>query len=159
MNVSRSQIRIYLRLIDEAYRKQTWHGPNLRGSLRGLTAKEASVRPGRGRHNIWEIALHAAYWKYIVRRRILGEKKGSFPVSGSNWFTRPSPGASWEADLKLLEETHKRLRTTVASLSDKDLATVPAGTRYTNERTISGIANHDVYHAGQIQLIKRFVRG
>ena len=73
---SNPQIKLLLSLIDEAYEKKTWHGPNLRGSIRGLTAKQASWRPSPKRHNIWEIVVHAAYWKYIVRRRLLGEKKG-----------------------------------------------------------------------------------
>jgi hypothetical protein len=63
---------LVLALLDEGYEKRTWHGPNLRQSLRGVTAKQAAWRPERGRHNIWEVALHAAYWKYSVRRRIEG---------------------------------------------------------------------------------------
>ena len=46
--------------IDEAFDKKSWHGPNLRGSLRGVTAQQAAWRPGPDRHNIWELALHAA---------------------------------------------------------------------------------------------------
>jgi len=107
-----------LRLIDEGFGKRAWHGTNLKGSLRGLTAKEASRRPGRGRHNIWEIAVHAAYWKYAVRRRLLGEKRGSFPLKGSNWFTRPAPGADWKKDLRLLDGMHITMRRAVASLRD-----------------------------------------
>ena len=71
------EIHLLLQLIDEAYEKRAWQGTNLRGSLRGLTAQEAAWRPAPERHNIWEIVLHAAYWKYIVHRRLLGEKKGS----------------------------------------------------------------------------------
>ncbi len=58
------QIRLLLRELDQAYDKKAWHGTTLRGSLRGLTVKEARWRPARGRHNIWELVLHAAYWKY-----------------------------------------------------------------------------------------------
>ena len=148
-----------LRLIDEAYEVKTWHGPNLRGSLRGLSAHEASRRPAPGRHNIWEVAVHAAYWKYTVRRRILGEKRGSFPLKGSNWFTRPAPGADWKADLRLLDDVHRGMRDAIAALDESDLPKKPPGSKVSNEAIISGIAFHDVYHAGQIQLLKRFVRG
>jgi len=144
-----------LRLIDEAYELSTWHGPNLRGSLRGVTAAQASKRPAPGRHNIWEEAVHAAYWKYVVRRRILGEKRGSFPLPGSNWFTRPSPEAGWKDDLRLLDDFHRMMRETIASLDEKDLARVPRGSKRSNRAMISGVAFHDVYHAGQIQLLKR----
>src|SRR5713101_8707856 len=62
------EIEHLLGLLDEAYRRAAWHGPNLRGSIRGLTAREAAWRPKAGRHNIWEIVAHTAYWKYAVRR-------------------------------------------------------------------------------------------
>jgi uncharacterized damage-inducible protein DinB len=147
-----------LRLVDEAYEVKTWHGANLRGSLRGLSADEASRRPAPGRHNIWEVAVHAAYWKYTVRRRILGEKRGSFPVEGSNWFLRPAPGADWRADLRLLDDVHRGMREAIASLDERDLPKRPPRSKVSNEAIISGIAFHDVYHAGQIQLLKRLIR-
>ncbi|HJS59272.1 MAG TPA: hypothetical protein VKA01_14315 [Vicinamibacteria bacterium] len=55
---------ILLGLLDEAFDKKAWHGTNLRGSVRGLDARTAAWRPGPRRHNIWELAVHAAYWKY-----------------------------------------------------------------------------------------------
>src|SRR5437899_12362197 len=59
--------KLVLALLDEAYERKTWHGPNLKQSLKGVSMVEAAWRPGPGRHNIWEVALHAAYWKYTVR--------------------------------------------------------------------------------------------
>ncbi len=99
-----------LELLDKAYDHPSWHGPNLRNSLRGVTARQAAWRPGRGRHNIWEVAVHAAYWKYAVRRRLRGEKRGSFALKGSNWFARPASVTekAWRADLALLEEERTR---------------------------------------------------
>ena len=64
--------RLILRLLDEAYERKTWHGANLKQSIKGLTAKEAAWRPWTGSHNIWEETLHTAYWKYAVRRRLEG---------------------------------------------------------------------------------------
>src|SRR6266849_1648874 len=81
--------QLILTLLDEAYEKRTWHGPNLRQSLRGVSARQAAWRPAPGRHNIWELAVHAAYWKYAVRRRLTGGKRGSFVLKGSNFFRRP----------------------------------------------------------------------
>ena len=81
-----------LELIDEAFQKKAWHGPNLRGTIRGLGAAEAAWRPGPGRHSVWELVVHAAYWKYAVRRRVTGEKRGTFALAGSNWFPRPDAG-------------------------------------------------------------------
>lgn len=86
------RVAVLLRLIDQAYDKKSWHGTNLRGSLRGLSAEDAAWRPAVGRHNIWELAVHAAYWKYSVLRRLRGGERGGFPVKGSNWFRRPEDG-------------------------------------------------------------------
>lgn len=155
-----SEIQLLVDLIDQAYDKRAWHGTNLKGSVRRLTAGEAAWRPGLGRHNIWEIIVHAAYWKYTIRRRLLGEKRGSFPLKGSNWFERPDGGsaATWEQDLKLLEETHHSMREAVAMLSPSLLHKQTAKSKYTNAQVIYGIASHDLYHAGQIQLIKRLMK-
>jgi hypothetical protein len=154
------RIRLLLDLLGEGYEKKAWHGPNLRGSLRGLELPQVIWRPMPGRHNIWEIAVHAAYWKYTVRRRLLGEKRGSFPLKGSNWFPRPSDGdaAEWRDDLALLEQTHRSLRAAVAEVDPATLDRAPAGSKVTNAALIRGIACHDVYHAGQIQLLKRLAR-
>jgi len=154
--------RILLALLDEAFDTKAWHGPNLRGSVRRVDAATAAWRPGPGRKNLWEHVVHAAYWKYTIRRRLLGEKRGSFPLKGSNWFARPDPAVhrldwdeAWAADLKLLDHTHSSLRAAVAGLSPAALDAVTKGSKYPNAFVIRGAAMHDVYHAGQIQLIKR----
>jgi hypothetical protein len=154
-----TEISLLLRIIDEGYEKKAWHGPNMRGAIRGLDAQRAAWRPGPNRHNIWEIVVHAAYWKYAVRRRILGEKRGSFPLKGSNWFVRPTSAteADWKADVALLEDTHRKMRVAVAGFSPKELQKIPQGSKVSNAAIIYGIALHDVYHAGQIQLLKRLV--
>ena len=77
--------------VDEAFDHRSWHGTNLRGSLRGMRAATASRRPALERHNAWEIAVHAAYWKYAAWRRLTGEKRGTFARAGSNWFASPTP--------------------------------------------------------------------
>ncbi len=147
--------------LDQAYDRRSWHGTNLRGSLRGVSAAQAAWRPGAGRHNIWEIALHAAYWKYAVWRRLTGEPRGSFGVEGSNWFERPGAGPlatrerAWRGDLAVLGTAHARLRDAVAALSPSSLARRPPGARTTAFDLVSGIVAHDLYHAGQVQLLKR----
>lgn len=147
-------------MVDEGYASRAWHGPNLRGAIRGLNAKQASWRPSKKRHNIWEIVVHCAYWKYIVRRRILGEKKGSFPLKGSNWFHRPEEVTepSWKRDRKLLADMHSSLAEAITGLEDSDLQKKPKGSIWSIRSTVYGIAMHDVYHAGQIQLLKRMMK-
>ena len=149
--------RLLLQILDEAYDRKSWHGTNLRGSLRGVRPSEAAWRPARGRHNIWELAVHAAYWKYAVTRQLTGEKRGSFRLSGSNWFARPvgAPTAkAWRDDLAILESEHRRLPEAVATLPPAALRR-RMGRKYLALQLITGAAMHDVYHAGQIQLLKR----
>jgi hypothetical protein len=151
-----------LRVLDEGFDKKAWHGPNLRGSVKLVEVDVAAWRPGPGRKNVWEHAMHAAYWKYAVRRRITGEKRGSFPYAGSNWFARPDPHVhlmdwpeAWTAEKKLLDEQHRLLREAVAAFDPKKLDKPWAGSKYVPREQILGVAMHDVYHAGQIQLIKK----
>jgi uncharacterized damage-inducible protein DinB len=146
--------------VDEAYNRAAWHGPNLRGAIRGVTAREAALPPRPGRHNIWEIVVHAAYWKYAVRRRLSGEKRGSFSLPGSNWFSRPLERTekAWRTDVALLDKEHQLLREAVSSFRTENLDNRAHGSKSSARRLIAGIALHDVYHAGQIQLIKKLLR-
>ena len=157
--MANSEINLLLTMIDQSFDHKSWHGTNLRGALRGISPEEAAWRPAATRHNIWEIAVHAAYWKYVVWRRLAGEAHGSFPIKGSNWFERPGPGAldgrQWKADMALLNEIHISMRAAVAEVTSQELHRTPAGSKVSNLALITGIAAHDLYHAGQIQLLKR----
>ncbi len=148
--------------LDEAFERRSWHGTNLRGAVRGLPVGAASWRPGPRRHNIWEVAVHAAYWKYAVWRRLTGATRGSFPLKGSNWYTRPRPGArdddAWAADVTLLVASHRRLREAVEALDPDALLQPMSKGAYTPAFLVRGVTAHDLYHAGQIQLLKRLWR-
>ncbi len=146
--------------IDTAYDRLSWHGPNLRASLRGMTPALAAWRPTPRRHNIWELIVHAAYWKYVAWRRLTGAKKGSFPLAGSNFITRPiekTPRAL-NADLELLDQMHRMLREAAAAVKPGDLDGGSAQKGVTKRALLTGIAAHDLYHAGQIQLLKRMAK-
>ena len=155
-----SDLNELLFLIDTAYNRVSWHGTNLGASIRALAPRQAAWRPGPKRHNIWELVIHAAYWKYVAWRRLTSSKRGSFPLDGSNWMTRPQQvsAKAWKANIQLLAETHRTLREVVAALSPTDLAGKPRGSKVTNLALVTGIAAHDLYHAGQIQLLKALMR-
>ena len=144
-------------LVDSAYDRVSWHGPNLRGSLRGVSLDAAAWRPQPGAHNVWELLVHAAYWKYVAWRRLTGAARGSFPLEGSNFFERPveATAAAWRADLRLLKAIHRDLRAAVAAAAPRTIEARLPGSRVTRLRLITGVAAHDVYHAGQIQLLKK----
>jgi hypothetical protein len=155
-----SELSQLLFLIDTSYDRVSWHGTNLRGSIRGVTPRQAAWRPRRGRHNIWELVVHAAYWKYVAWRRLTSAARRSFPLEGSNWFVRPQQVTSkaWRADIALLEQTHRTLRAAIADLRPADLNRKPPRSKVTMRALVTGVAAHDLYHAGQIQLLKRLHR-
>lgn len=149
----RELLNLLLANLDGAYLTRGWHGPTLRGAIRGLSAGDVSWRPGEGRHNIWELTAHAAYWKYIGRRRLSGER-ARFALKGSNWIPAPETidEASWQRVVQLLDDEHRLLREVIASLGDADLRDRK------KLRLLYGVAAHDVYHTGQIQLVKKLMR-
>ena len=140
--------------LDRAYNRRSWHGTNLRGSIRGLSARDVVWRPAPARHNIQELVVHAAYWKYAVRRRLAGEPRGSFPLHGSNWFSRDvADERQWRGDVRLLDDMHRQLRAAIGSIDLKRATLRDRGE--TPLSLIAGVIAHDLYHAGQIQLLKR----
>lgn len=155
-----SEIALLLAAYDQAFDRKSWHGPNLRGSIRGLSAEQASWRPAPERHNIWEQVLHCAYWKYVVWRKVTGARRGSFPAKGSNWIARPAEASAavWNADVKLLASIHRQLREAIATLDPRLLPNSPIGSKVSHQMLITGVIAHDTYHAGQIQLLKRLQR-
>lgn len=148
-----------VRALDRAYLGPSWHGPSLAGALRGVSAEAAAWRPQAKRHNIWEYAVHAAYWKYRVFRLLTDLPPRTFELAGSNFYLRPDPGdpegaseAAWKNDRALLATWHERLRGAVESFEPDRLQETPGKSEHTFEGLIHGAAAHDVYHAGQIRL-------
>ncbi len=152
---------LLLRLLDEGFDHRAWHGPNLLGALRGLDAEAALWRPAPGRHNAWEVLLHCAYWKHRVRARLVEVPRAAFAHPGRDWPGLPDTRteASWRKDLRLLRDTHRQLREALASLSEADLARPLPGLKVPRVRAALGIAQHDIYHAGQIRLLRRLAAG
>lgn len=155
------EIALLLTLLDQGFDKTAWHGPNLRSSLRGVTAEQALWRPAPGRHCIWELALHCAYWKRVARRRMSADPVERFPRSPSDWPRVPGePGESaWKADLALLDDEHRLLRELVAALDPADLHRPAEGRKRPRIEHVRGVALHDVYHAGQVRLLRRMMGG
>lgn len=155
----KGRVALLLDLLERNYRGSSWQGTSLRGSLRGLTPRQAAWKPGPGRNSCWNLLLHAAYWKYATRRRLEGGKRGGFGRGRSNWPPLPEgiTQKAWREDLALLDEQHERLCQVVAGLSDAALDR-PLGYRWTVAAALHGLASHDSYHTGQIQLLKRLMK-
>ncbi|HEV8605699.1 MAG TPA: DinB family protein [Tepidisphaeraceae bacterium] len=136
-------------LLDRAFNKRSWHGANLMGTIRGVQVRQAKKRVS-GRKTIWEQLLHAAYWKNVVIRKLSGQ--GAMERKGSNWLKMPRPGneKQWKDDLTMLRELHRKLRGIVAEMSAK--------MSQKDTWLIQGAAFHDIYHAGQIKLLRRLMK-
>lgn len=150
MTTSSAQAKaLLLDAIASAYNRNGWHGATLRGALRGLTPEVALYRVTPRRHNIWEITAHAAYWKYVVWRRLTRSRRSSFALGGSDWIN--SPDSVTKADIaglvRVLDDEHQRMVETIAAFPE-----LPGGRA---RSMLYGIAAHDVYHTGQVQLLKR----
>jgi uncharacterized damage-inducible protein DinB len=135
--------------LNEAFAGPAWHGPSLLGALRGVSDDLAVWRPAAGRHTIREIVLHCAYWKHTVRGRLTGSRE-RFARPGRNWIE--AGAESWRGDVVLLKDEHRRLIALVRRLPDR------GASRSAAARNIRGVAAHDIYHAGQIQLIRKLAR-
>src|SRR5262245_57227093 len=107
---TRTVSRVLIDNLDQAFDARSWHGTPLGRSLRGVTPKQALWRPGKRRHNIWELILHTAYWKYMVRRRLTGATD-EFPHPGPNWPRLPArlDARALASDVRLLRDQHRRL--------------------------------------------------
>jgi uncharacterized damage-inducible protein DinB len=144
--------------VDEAALQRAWHGTNFLGSILNVTAAEALKRPGKNRHNIWELTVHSAYWKYRIIQRIKRDKQLRFPFRGTNWFKSPAKLSNneWSEIRKLAKTMHDKLKDTIYNMKESGLK-AKNGKRNVWDLIIA-IALHDVYHTGQIQLIKRLIR-
>lgn len=152
-----AQIRLLLRQIRQAFDAQAWHGPNLMSSVRGVTPALAGWRPGPARHSISELVVHAAYWKYRVARLLTDDAPRSFGRRGSNFFPRKAPPTAeeWTADLALVRGWHDRIIEAVEAFPAQALGKPSGRGQFTYADVIGGVAFHDIYHAGQIRLIRR----
>ena len=151
------RLKLLLEVFDQAYTAPSWHGTPLKGTLRGVTPRQAAWRPARGRHCIWDVVVHAAYWKHMARRRLLRDPELAFPREGEDWFALPRPAnaAAWKRDRALLDEEHALLRRAILGLDPGKLDRRGWHSRWHVREEIYGAASHDLYHAGQIQLLKR----
>ncbi|HYK11824.1 MAG TPA: DinB family protein [Gemmatimonadales bacterium] len=154
-----ARISLLLAVYDQSFDRAAWHGTPLGRSLREITWKQALKRPGRRRHNIWELVLHLAYWKSVARRRLTRNSSIEFPRSPANFPAVPAKptAALWRRDVALLKREHQLLRAVISRFPESRLGQQGWHTRWTNAATIYGIASHDLYHTGQIQLIRQFV--
>jgi uncharacterized damage-inducible protein DinB len=140
--------------LTRSFQGPAWHGPSLRELLEDVSAEQAAARPIGGAHSIWEIVLHIAAWEEVVRRRFAGE---TVELSDAqDWPAVPdNSAAAWALALGHLETTHEKLRGAVAALDPARLENPAAGKSYSVYFMLHGVVQHNLYHAGQIAILKK----
>jgi DinB superfamily len=145
---------IALRVLQEGYGPGAWHGPDLKAALAEVKPAVAFWRPAEGRHNIAEIALHHAYYVRAVRAQLSGRPAEPFVLTGEDWFGLDDGGAlSWPKVQATVDSEQKRLTELVKGIEEGTVASPIASVERFN--LVLGITCHAIYHAGQVQLIKR----
>jgi len=131
-----------------------WHGPALLELLADVNAVTAAAKPLANVHSIWELVLHIEAWDGAGLRRLAGDKYQ--PTGLANFPMPPKPTeAAWRKAVAAAKRTHDALVKTVAALSDERLRDRVPGKRYDFYHMLHGIAQHELYHAGQIALLKK----
>jgi len=143
--------------LTRAFAGEAWHGDSLFEILEGVTAKPAAARPIKNAHTIWELVLHIAAWDNAVLRRLGGV---AVELSATQNFP-PVTDASetaWRKALAEVRRVHEELVKAVSVLPDSQLdEMVPGkeGAHYTFYYMLHGVTQHELYHAGQIALLKK----
>ncbi len=153
--------QLLLQMINEAYRMPNWNETSLQSTLRRVTPQMASWRPPHVKRSIADIVVHCAYWKYALRRRLTGGKRGGFPLKGSNWFRTSDDltAEQWSEYRSLLEDQHEQLCEAIANCRRVLSHAKPREDgHWTSLQRVFWLAIHDGYHTGQINLIKAMYR-
>jgi uncharacterized damage-inducible protein DinB len=144
--------------IRRAYDGDAWHGPPLRAVLDGVSAETAAARPIRDAHSIREIVRHVTFWYDGVRRRIGGEVVD--PQATEEWPEAAGEGEEgWRRELADLDRAHEALLGVVGPLGVEDLERTVPGQPYSAYILLHGLVQHNLYHAGQIALLKKAAGG
>ena len=149
------------RILDQlkrAYNGEAWHGPPLRDILLDVTAEQAAAHPLPNAHSIWELVLHIAAWENAARDVLEGRPINVPPEV--NFPPIPDPSeAAWHDALTTLDTVHHGLRAAINRITDDDLNTLigntDTGRRYSIYILLHGVVQHDLYHAGQIVMLKK----
>jgi uncharacterized damage-inducible protein DinB len=143
-----------LELLNRAYHAKAWHGPALRETLDGVTSAMAAKRVVRGAHTIWELVDHLGTWNAIVAMRLEGGRPQVPPELNFPKTPRPTP-AAWRKSLARLAASQRRFRAAVAKFPERQLGRIRPGTQASWNVLIHGQIQHQLYHAGQIAMLRR----
>jgi len=139
---------------EKAFYGGAWHGPSVMEALENVSAEKAVSKPFNIAHSIWEIALHINAWQLCTITRLKGEFNE--PTPEEDWpEVKNGTQSSWEITIDNLKNSAAELLLSISKLGEHILDSNIAGNDITYYFLIHGLIQHDIYHAGQITLIKK----
>jgi uncharacterized damage-inducible protein DinB len=138
-----------------AFDGDAWHGPAVLELLSRMDAATAAAHPIPNAHSIWELVLHTAAWDGAVNRRIVGGKAVKLNAAQNFPPVKDKSAAAWQKALEHLKKSHDELLTTVSTMSDERLSEQVPGKKYDIYFMLHGVVQHELYHAGQIAVLKK----
>jgi uncharacterized damage-inducible protein DinB len=141
--------------LKRAYEGPAWSGPSLLDVLKDVTAPEAAARPIPNAHTIWEIVHHIRVWEDVVTRRLQGEPVREYSGTEDWPPVTDISDAAWQTALDQLKESNHRLREVINGFEQMRLSGLVPGADYSFYVLVQGAVQHDLYHAGQIGLLKK----
>lgn len=144
--------------LQRAFYGSAWHGPSVMELLEDVDAAIAAAKPIPNVHSIWELLLHVSVWDAAALTRLGGSK--CQPTGDANFPpVAKIDSTAWRKAVVEAKRTHDRLVKTVKGLSADRLRDRVPGKRYDFYHMLHGIAQHELYHAGQIAILKKMVSG
>jgi uncharacterized damage-inducible protein DinB len=151
-----SEIERILDQLQRAYEGNAWHGPSVREVLDGVTAAQAHARPLANAHSIWELVQHIAVWEDVGRRRLTGDRAQIAISSPEDW---PPPEdrseEAWAKAKVALDRGHQALVEAITNTPESRLDEPIFEGMSTVYVTLHGVIQHNLYHAGQIGILKK----
>ncbi|HMV85976.1 MAG TPA: DinB family protein [Blastocatellia bacterium] len=144
--------------LKRGYQGPAWHGPSLRELLDGVTAEQAAAKPIPNAHSIWELVNHIIAWEQIAKGRLEGNALTDIADDSNFPPVNDAGETAWHATLQSLAASNQALRDSVRQLDDARLEETVAGGNYPVYALLHGVIQHDLYHAGQIALLKKAVQ-
>jgi uncharacterized damage-inducible protein DinB len=147
------------RIVDQlkrAFEGEAWHGPSVVETIEGITPRQAAARPFEGTHSIWELVLHIAAWEHAIVRRLNGDR-AQFPTEEDWPPVTATDDEAWEQTKLKLKQGHHELRSAIAGLDESRLDHPIIEGMSSVYVQLHGIIQHDLYHAGQIALLKKAI--
>ncbi len=142
--------------LKRAFEGNAWHGPSVMEVLNGVTAQQATARPFPAAHTIWELALHIGAWERACLRRLQGERAEL--TDSEDWPPiADTSDDAWQQLKTTLQSGNLELRNVVAALDPERLDQPIVVGMPSVYVTVQGVVQHDLYHAGQIAILKKAV--